>query len=48
MIYKCLSIVKPNGANIASGIKTIEVRKWGLPSLPLKNLIIVENDKNLS
>lgn len=48
MIYKCLSIVKPNGANIARGIKTIEVRRWILPSWPLNNLIIVENDNYLS
>jgi hypothetical protein len=48
MIYKCLSIVIPNGVNIARGIKTIEVRRWELPSLPLKNLIIVENDNYLS
>jgi hypothetical protein len=48
MIYKCLSVVKPNGADIARGIKTIEVRKWGLSFWPLKNLIIVENDNYLS
>ncbi len=48
MIYKCLSIVKPNGNNITRGIKTIEVRRWKLPSFPLKNLIIIENDNYLS
>jgi len=48
MIYKCLSIVKPNGNYIASGIKTIEVRRGELPSLPLKDLIIIENDSYLS
>ncbi|MDQ7799487.1 MAG: ASCH domain-containing protein [Candidatus Edwardsbacteria bacterium] len=48
MIYKCLSIVKPNGNNVASGIKTIEVRRWELPFFPLKDLIIIENDNYLS
>ena len=48
MIYKCLSIVKPNGNNIASGIKTIEVRRWNPSLLPLRDLVIVENDNILT
>lgn len=38
-----LSIVAPNGANIAAGRKTLEIRSWRPPQLPLRDLLIVEN-----
>ncbi len=38
-----LSIVAPNGANIAAGRKTLEIRTWRPSQLPLRNLLIVEN-----
>ena len=39
-----LSIVAPQGTNIALGRKTLEVRSWKPEHLPLRNLLIVEND----
>jgi len=38
-----LSIVAPNGANIAAGRKTLEIRTWRPARLPLRDLLIVEN-----
>lgn len=38
-----LSIVAPNGAHIAAGRKTLEIRTWRPEHLPLRNLLIVEN-----
>ncbi len=38
-----LSIVAPNGANIAAGRKTLEIRSWRPPRLPLRDLLIIEN-----
>lgn len=38
-----LSIVAPNGANIAAGRKTLEIRSWRPPQWPLRNLLIIEN-----
>lgn len=35
MMYHALSIVAPHGGNIASSRKTLEVRSWQPPSLPL-------------
>ena len=46
-IYSALSIVAPSGNNIVKGKKTIEVRTWQPPQLPLKNLLIVENQNYL-
>ena len=46
--YVALSIVAPNGTNIASGMKSIEVRSWRPEELPLHNLLIVENDRFLT
>jgi len=43
-----LSIVSPHGSNIASGKKTIEVRAWRPESLPIRDLLIVENSNFLS
>ena len=38
-----LSIVAPNGTNIAAGRKTLEIRSWCPPQLPLRDLLIIEN-----
>ena len=38
-----LSIVAPNGANIAAGRKTLEIRSWRPRQLPLRDLLIIEN-----
>lgn len=43
-----LSIVAPHGSNIAAGKKTLEVRSWRPGSLPVRNLLIVENSSFLS
>jgi len=39
-----LSIVAPHGTNIANHLKTLEIRSWRPERLPLRNLLIVEND----
>lgn len=46
--YLALSIVAPNGMRIAQGIKTLEVRSWTPEQLPLKNVVIVENQHYLN
>ena len=38
-----LSIVAPNGTNITSGRKTLEIRSWRPPQWPLRDLLIIEN-----
>lgn len=43
-----LSIVGPHGSNIATGKKTLEVRSWRPESLPIRDLLIVENSRFLS
>lgn len=45
--FLALSIVAPNGTRIAEGIKTLEVRSWVPKKLPIKDLLIVENQKFL-
>ncbi|MNH53116.1 hypothetical protein D3C76_1086060 [compost metagenome] len=45
--FLALSIVAPNGTRIAEGIKTLEVRSWVPTKLPIKDLLIVENQKFL-
>jgi len=47
MQYQALSIVAPNGGRIAQGLKTLEIRSWKPEYLPLKNLVIVENQSFL-
>lgn len=47
-IYPALSILKPNGMKIAQGIKTLEIRAWKPEYLPLKDLLIVENNRYLT
>lgn len=47
MKYNSLSIIYPNGSNIANRLKTIEVRSW-MPAIPLHtDLLIIENEKYL-
>ena len=46
--YVTLSIVSPHGKNIALGRKTIEVRSWQPLALPIKDLLIIENDNYLT
>lgn len=48
MIYPALSIVAPSGTKILEGVKQIEVRSWIPQELPLKNLVIVENQNFLN
>lgn len=47
MLLAALSVVAPWGVRIARGIKTVEVRRWRPASLPLENLLIVENNRYL-
>jgi hypothetical protein len=44
---KALSIVRPGGSRIASGEKTLEVRRWKPDLLPSEDLLIVENGRFL-
>lgn len=44
---KALSIVAPSGARIASGEKTLEVRRWVPDLQPNEDLLIVENSRFL-
>ena len=47
-IYPALSIVQPAGQRIAQGIKKLEIRPWQPEHLPLKDLVIVENQHYLT
>lgn len=44
---KALSIVRPSGSRIASGEKTLEVRRWHPGLDPSQDLLIVENGRFL-
>ncbi|WP_337961883.1 ASCH domain-containing protein [Brucella anthropi] len=44
---KALSIVRPSGSRIASGEKTLEVRRWKPRLAPSEDLLIVENSRFL-
>lgn len=44
---KALSIVRPSGSRIASGEKTLEVRRWKPNLAPYEDLLIVENERFL-
>ncbi|WP_419735697.1 ASCH domain-containing protein [Pseudomonas sp. COR18] len=44
---KALSIVRPSGSRIASGEKTLEVRRWPAGLSPTEDLLIVENGRFL-
>ncbi|AXY55703.1 ASCH domain-containing protein [Acinetobacter chinensis] len=41
--YSALSIVSPGGSKIVQGLKTLEIRSWCPPHVPVKDLLIVEN-----
>lgn len=47
MMVEALSIVHPAGKRIAEGKKTLEIRSWLPPRLPLLNLLVVENRRRL-
>jgi hypothetical protein len=47
MTADALSIVYPAGTRIAEGKKTLEIRSWLPPGLPLLNLLVVENHRRL-
>jgi len=47
MTFDALSIVYPAATKIATGQKTLEIRSWKPPRLPLLNLLIVENHRRL-
>lgn len=44
---KALSVVAPSGNKIASGVKTLEIRRWAPPLTPADDLLIVENHRFL-
>lgn len=44
---KALSLVKPSGSRIASGEKTLEVRRWHPELEPWEDLLIVQNGRFL-
>ena len=46
--YHALSIVAPSATKIAQSLKTLEIRSWQPEQLPLKNLVIVENQRFLN
>ena len=41
--FSALSVVAPAGDHIRSGKKTLEIRSWKPDSIPLLNLVIVQN-----
>lgn len=45
--YTALSVVAPNAGRIVQGQKTLEVRSWHPEVLPLKDVVIVENQNLL-
>lgn len=45
--YTALSVVAPNAGRIVQGQKTLEVRSWHPEALPLKDIVIVENQNFL-
>lgn len=46
-MIKALSVVRPGGARIASGEKTLEVRRWAPGLGAAEDLLIVENGRFL-
>lgn len=41
--YTALSVVAPSAERIVQGLKTLEIRSWQPQTIPLKNIVIVEN-----
>lgn len=48
MRIQALSVVSPWGTRIAEGAKTREIRSWRPDTLPIENLLIVENGRRLT
>ncbi|EOV9690682.1 hypothetical protein ACN5PQ_002411 [Cronobacter turicensis] len=48
MKYQALSILQPAVVLIIDGKKKQEIRSWLPPSLPLKNILLVQNENYLS
>ena len=48
MKFQALSVIKPYGQLINSGKKTVEVRQWAPDTLPIFDLVIIENSIRLS
>lgn len=46
--HPALSVVAPAGDWIRSGRKTLEIRRWSPDSIPLRDLVIVQNQIRLS
>ncbi|EAA4385184.1 ASCH domain-containing protein [Salmonella enterica subsp. enterica serovar Enteritidis] len=47
MKFQAISILTPAVENIINGSKSIEIRSWYPETMPLKNVILVQNDKYL-
>lgn len=45
--YRTLSVVAPAGDLIVAGAKRLEIRRWQPESVPLKDLLIVQNRHRL-
>jgi GNAT superfamily N-acetyltransferase len=46
-LYRALSVVAPAGDLIRSGTKRLEIRRWRPDTVPLKDLLIVQNGRRL-
>lgn len=46
--YSALSIVSPAVDNILLGCKSVEIRSWLPPELPIYDLLLVQNNKYLN
>lgn len=46
--HPALSVIAPAGDLIRSGKKTLEIRQWIPESIPLRDLVIVQNKIRLS
>jgi GNAT superfamily N-acetyltransferase len=46
-LYRALSLVAPGGDLIRSGTKRLEIRRWRPESVPLRDLLIVQNAQRL-
>lgn len=47
MNYQAISILNPAVENIINGSKSIEIRSWKPDTIPLKNVVLVQNEKYL-
>lgn len=46
--HPALSVVAPAGDRIRSGLKTLEIRQWSPETVPLRDLVIIQNKVRLS